>query len=249
MRRKWIGVTILTALLVLVGVGMIVSLVGARSLGHFGAHAADVTATFDQTIDVAGRPTLAVESRNGSITVTRGTESRIVVHAIKRAPTQERLDALGVDIQRDGDRVAITTTGDRGNGWGDWMWFGGLRVDYEIQMPAQSDLDPLRSRNGAITVSGITGRLALESDNGAIRADDFNGPLSAQTSNGAVTLRNGRGTLDLRSAALIRALVFSNPSSGGFHPRLSLFRRSAAGLRAAAFRSEVRALRIHDSFQ
>ncbi len=199
MKRKWIGVTILTTLLVLVGVGIVASLAGAGSLAAIGSHESDKTATFDQTLDVAGRPTLAVTSRTGSVTVTRGADRRVVVHATKRAPTQGRLDELGVDLRRDGDRVTIATTGDR---WGGWMWFGsgGPRVDYEIQMPAQSDLDPLRNTNGTITISGITGRLDLESSNGTIRATDFDGPLRAQTSNGVVTIRDGRGTLDLRSS-------------------------------------------------
>jgi DUF4097 and DUF4098 domain-containing protein YvlB len=75
-----------------------------------------------------------------------------------------------------------------------------MQVDYDIQVPAQADLSPVRTSNGMINITGIAGRLDLTSSNGTIDATDFDGSMSAQTSNGRVTVRNGRGALDLRTS-------------------------------------------------
>ncbi len=198
MKRKWVWVTVLSVLIVLVLGGMMVAVLGAR---HAFAGIGDLTKTeaFDQTLDVSGRPTLAVDNRNGSVTITRGADGKIVVHAIKRATTDDLLHGLTVDVQQNGNQVTVRTTGDdSSNGF----FFGWHRtqVDYEIQVPAQSDLAPVRTGNGAINVTGIAGRHDLASSNGTISVAQFDGALSAQTSNGRVTVHDGRGALDLRTS-------------------------------------------------
>jgi hypothetical protein len=197
-KRKWIWVTVLSLLLVLVLGGMAIAVLEAPDAFE-GASNLDKTEAFDQTLAISGRPTLAVDSRNGNVTITRGVDGKIVVHAIKRAKTDDLLHRLTIDVQQNGSQVTVRTTGEDSS---TTVFFGWHRtqVDYEIQVPAQSDLTPVRTSNGAINIAGIAGRLDLASSNGTISAADFDGAVTAQTSNGRVTIRNGRGALDLRTS-------------------------------------------------
>lgn len=198
MKRKWIWVTTLSVLIVLVLGAMFVAVFGARhAFGNLGN--LDKTEVFDQTLDVAGRPTLSVDDRNGNVTITRGVDGKVVVHAIKRARTDDALHRLTIDVQQSGNQVTIRTTGDDTNGGFFFGWHR-TQVDYEIQVPAQADLAPMRTSNGTINIAGIAGRFDLSASNGTITTADFDGAVSAQTSNGRVTVRNGRGMLNLQTS-------------------------------------------------
>jgi len=196
--KKRITIILLSLTLVLVAVGMVVSVVAAGGIvGHIG----DVNkmATTDQTFAVTGAPTISLQDHNGTITVTRGAENSVVVHATKRAATDDLLAKLQVNIQQDGNRITIDTTGDNFSGFG---FFGHNRmmVDYQIQVPAHVDLGPIRSSNGRIHITGIAGQFDLSTSNGIITAQDVDGTVSAQTANGRVSVTGGRGMLRLNSS-------------------------------------------------
>jgi hypothetical protein len=196
--KKRIAIVLLCLTLLLVAAGMVVSVVGAGVIaGNFGEP--DKMAVVDQTLDVTGVPTISVDDRNGTIAVTRGDENKVVIHAIKRAATDDLLNKLTVDIHQDGDRITLQTTGDSFSGV---FFFGHNRtaVDYQIQVPARADIGPVRSSNGRIDVTGVTGRLDLNTSNGIITARDVDGTVMAQTSNGRVSVLGGRGVLQLSSS-------------------------------------------------
>jgi hypothetical protein len=196
--KKRIIIILLGFTLMLVAAGMVASVIGAGVIaGNFGQ--LDKTAAVDQTLNVSGAPTISVENRNGTITVTRGDENTVVVHATKRAATDDLLGKLGVDIHQDGSNVTIQTTGDTVGGFA-FFGYSRMQVDYQIQVPAHTDLAPLKSSNGRIEVTGITGRFDLNASNGIITARDVDGPVTAQTSNGRVSVIGGRGTLQLSSS-------------------------------------------------
>ncbi len=196
--KKRIAIIILSLSLVLVAVGMVVSVVVAGGvIGHFGE--LDKMATTDQTFAVSGAPTISLQDHNGTITVTRGTENSVVVHAVKRAATDDLLSKLAVNMQQDGNRITIVTTGDNPSGFA-FFGFSRMAVDYQIQVPAHADLLPIKSSNGRIDVTGIAGQFDLSTSNGIITAQDVDGTVSAQTSNGRVSVTGGRGILRLGSS-------------------------------------------------
>lgn len=196
--KKRIIIIILSLSLALVAVGMVISVVAAGGvIGHVG----DLkrVATTDQSFVVSGAPTISLQDHNGTISFTRGAENSVVVHATRRAATDDLLAKLQVNIQQDGDHIIIGTTGDNTAGFG---LFGnsGMAVDFQIQVPAHADLAPIRSSNGRIDVAGIAGQFDLSTSNGIITARDVDGTVSAQTSNGRVSVTGGRGTLRLGSS-------------------------------------------------
>lgn len=196
--KKRITIILLSLVLVLVAVAMVVSVAAAGGvIGHFDD--LHKVATTDQTFAVNGAPTISVQDHNGTIAITRGAENSVVVHATKRAATDDLLAKLQVNIQQDGDHITIDTTGDNTAGFG---FFGnhGMAVDYQIQVPAHADLTPIRSSNGRIDITGIAGQFDLTTSNGIITARDVDGTVSAQTANGRVSIMGGRGTLRLGSS-------------------------------------------------
>ena len=196
--KKRIIITILSLALVLVAGGMVVSVVVAGDvIGHIGD--LNKTATTDQTFTVSGAPTISVQDHNGTITVARGAENSVVVHATRRAATDDLLAKLQVNIRQDGNHIIIETTGDNSSGF---AWFGnhGMAVDYQIEAPAHADLAPINSSNGRIDVTGIAGQLDLNTSNGIITARDVDGTVSAQTDNGRVSIIGGHGALRLGSS-------------------------------------------------
>lgn len=196
--KKRITIIVLSLILLIVAAGMVTAVVGAGAIGaNFGEP--DKVAAVDQTLDVTGAPTISIEERNGTISVTRGEENKVVIHAIKRAATDDLLGKLNVEIHQDGNQITIQTTGDS---FGGVFFFGHNRtaVDYQIQVPAHADIGPVRSSNGRIEVTGITGRLDLNTSNGIIMARDVDGTVAAQTSNGRVSVVGGRGMLQLSSS-------------------------------------------------
>ncbi|GEM_PF-5053969 len=196
--KKRITIILLSLALVLVAVGMVVSVVGAGGIiGHIGE--LDKMATTDQTFAVNGVPTISLQDRNGTITVTRGEENSVVIHAVKRAATDEMLATLQVTMQQDGNRITIGTTGDNSAGFA-FFGYSRMAVDYQIQVPAHADLAPIKSSNGRIDITGVAGQFDLSTSNGIITARDVDGTISAQTSNGRVSVIGGRGTLRLGSS-------------------------------------------------
>jgi hypothetical protein len=196
--KKRIAIISLSLILLLVAAGMVASVVGAGAIaGNFGEP--DRTAAVDQTLAVTGVPTITVDDRNGTISVTRGDENTVVVHAVKRAASDDLLNKLNVDIHQDGNQITLQTTGDSFSGA---FFFGHNRtaVDYQIQVPAHADIGPVRSTNGRIDVTGISGQLNLITSNGIITARDVDGTVMAQTSNGRVSVVGGRGMLQLSSS-------------------------------------------------
>jgi hypothetical protein len=196
--KKRIAIILLSLALVLVAVGMVASVaVAGGIIGHFGD--LNKIATTDQTFTVTGVPTISVQNHNGTITVTRGAENSVVVHATRRAATDELLAKLQANIRQDGDHITIETVGDTVSSFG-FFGHNGMVVDYQIQVPAHADLGPINSSNGRIDITGIAGQFNLSTSNGIITAQDVDGTVSAETSNGRVSVTGGRGTLRLGSS-------------------------------------------------
>lgn len=193
--KKRITIITLSLALAVVAVGMVVAVASVNGVvGHVGEP--DKTAVVDQTLDVSGPPTFSLDESNGTVTITRGAEGKVVVHAVKRATTDDLLNRLNVDIRQDGNRIVVQTTGEDDVSI---HLFGGNRnlVDYTIQLPPRADLVATKIANGRLEVAGIMGPLDLAASNGTITARDVDGAVKAQSTNGRVTVSGGRGALDL----------------------------------------------------
>lgn len=193
MRRLLAGALLVLALFLLVGT------LAFLARGEAGAGLGRQTATVDRTLGIASVPTVTIDNRNGEIVITRGDEGVVGIHAVKRAASQALLDTIHVEIAQAGDRVSVKTTYDRPSFW--HLLGGASRsVSYEIRLPARATVASARSSNGAIQVSGVAGRLDLETSNGAIAVRDPDGDVKARTSNGRIGVTGGSGSLALSTS-------------------------------------------------
>ena len=118
---------------------------------------------------------------NGGITVNGANRRDILVRAKVQANarTESRAQALVDEIvlHMDGGRIYAEGPDTRNReGWS---------VEYEVEVPAHSDLN-LRAYNGGIEVGGVTGTLRMETLNGGIHLDAVGGDVVAETTNGGV---------------------------------------------------------------
>ncbi len=142
----------------------------------------------DRTIDVRPNGTVSIENTNGRMTVSAWDEPRVRIRAIKRASSQDALNAIAIDIRQTGAGVAIVTRTPNSDGNFLDMLFGNngnASVDYDLTVPRQSNLK-VDGTNGAITVSDIIGRIDLGTTNGRIEALRCGGSINASTTNGAI---------------------------------------------------------------
>jgi hypothetical protein len=138
--------------------------------------------------------TVKVHLFNGSITVTAGGGSQVVVESTSAAresrpprdvpPGMHRLDTgrSGMDIEEDHNTVNIEA-GRRGGA-------GNLTV----QVPVNSSLHLQTMSGGHIEVSGVNGEMDINNMNGAIELKNVSGSVIAHSLNGSVTATLDRVT-------------------------------------------------------
>jgi len=153
------------------------------------ASAERLQAPFDRTVDVRPGGSVSVENVNGHITVSSWDQPRVRIHAVKRASSQEALDAINIDIRQSGNSLSIVTRTPKSDGSGflDFLFGNGgnTAVEYDVTVPRASDLK-VDDTNGAISVSDVNGRIELGTTNGRIEALRCGGSVNASTTNGAI---------------------------------------------------------------
>ncbi|MBV8516905.1 MAG: DUF4097 family beta strand repeat protein [Acidobacteria bacterium] len=159
------------------------------------ASAATLEETIDKTFDVKPGASLVLTNVNGRVTVSAWDQPRVHVVALKkveadRDDVQAAMRELRVELQpRDGGLVVTTHYPKRGDNGGVFDWLFGDHVEaqvrYEVMVPRSMNVD-VTNTNGAIELSGVTGRHELDTTNGGIEVKACAGSLDASTTNGSV---------------------------------------------------------------
>ncbi len=156
---------------------------------------AEQTETVTRTVKLGTQGEIDVRNMSGTVTVTRGSGSDATINATKRAraatdaEAKEMLGFVKVEITERAGRVDVQThyghadpqSGRRGRR------NISVSVDYAITAPAGTKLR-VNSMSGDITVSDITGDLALEAMSGDIKIDRAARVATARTMSGDVAL-------------------------------------------------------------
>jgi hypothetical protein len=160
--------------------GFVGSVVGGRT---------EVTETETRRYD---RPAaLAVETRNGTVTVTGEDRDdvecdvtwraadRAAIERARLAETGGGEDALSLRVQTaDGDDVTAAL---------------------DLRVPADLDVDRVQTANGRVDLRGTAGDCTVETTNGSVAVTDHAGDCTVETTNGSVTLQAVSGYVDLAS--------------------------------------------------
>lgn len=142
--------------------------------------------TLSEEFQVATPPKIVVETFNGSIDVSQGQSSEVVVEVTKRASgfdqrtAEDNLAFIEVSmVQKDDSiHVRVERVGTlRGN--------SGASV--VIAAPQGSKLD-LHSSNGAVVCEGIDGGILAKTSNAKVEVYEGRGPIDLASSNGPISI-------------------------------------------------------------
>lgn len=136
---------------------------------------------------------LAVETWNGSITVTGWDREEVDISGTRYASTKEALEALKIDIVPTAEAVRIRALRPSG-------WRGSMGASFTIRAPQRITIERAASTNGSIEIESIEGSVRLETSNGRIRAARVAGEVEATTSNGSIELSDCAGGAILKTS-------------------------------------------------
>lgn len=185
--------------------------------------------TFSYQLNDGGR--LSVSNVNGSITATGGSGDSVEIVAIKEADNQETLDGIEIEISHTADAIVIETELPKSDNWYNRGSNGG-QVTYEITVPTGTNLDSVKTVNGEVEVSGVSGKVVAKSVNGSLDLSDLASDASLSTVNGSINASfarlegqqnvkvqtvNGRVTLRLPKNADVK--VSADTLNGGINGR------------------------------
>jgi hypothetical protein len=143
----------------------------------------------EQTLAATGG-TLNVDGmQNGGISVRGWERNEILARYLiqTQAPTQAEADSLASQVRVNTSGGQIRADGPEAGDNAHWS------VSYEIFVPRQSDLS-LRTHNGGISISGVSGRITFEAQNGGVALEGLGGHVTGETVNGGLAVAlTGRG--------------------------------------------------------
>lgn len=137
-----------------------------------------------------------VEIRNvaGSIEVIGAASGPVKVHSVKTAPSRASMDALRVDIQKQGDRLVIEEKRDAPPaGWGG-------TIEFSVTVPKSVTIVRAHSVSGSLTVRDVGPGVDqwLNTVSGSITTDGAR-DLHAGTTSGSIDFVSAGKSLEARS--------------------------------------------------
>ena len=141
------------------------------------------TQVFDQIYPLRAGGAFAIANINGGVQVEGWDREQVEVRAVKTALHEsEDLNLVHIDVQGDGDQLAVNTRYPQGSGVQ-------VTVEYEIHVPYRLRFMAVQTVNGDVHLRGVSSRGYLDSVNGSVEAVESDGRFSAKTTNGDVRLQ------------------------------------------------------------
>lgn len=134
-------------------------------------------------IQIDKKNALDLYNRNGSISISKSTNSAITIRAYKRTYNNYReMEKVEISVMSEGDKIIIKSI--------DLNKSLGVAVDYEILIPDNIRLDKVENANGKVVIKNILGNGKINNSNGEIVISNVMGYITAKTSNGKIELMN-----------------------------------------------------------
>jgi hypothetical protein len=187
-----------------------------------------------QTYPLTSDGKVHVDNVNGKVHITAWDRQEVQVNAVKIGDNQEDLDAVKIEIHAKPSRVRIHTKYPNSK----WSWWGksnSTKVEYEIKVPAQAQLQDAQTVNGPLEIEGVRGNVHASTVNGRLAAKGLAANSHLGTVNGtveatfdslegvkSVTLKtvNGRAAVELPANA--DADVSAHTLNGGINASTGL---------------------------
>ena len=170
--------------------------IAAAALLTVSAQAARSDEVPTKTYTVSGRPTVKIDTNDGSIHVSTSEGSKTVEVRVEYQGLELNKN-LHVESRQDGDRIEVVArmTGHWGFSIG---WHNSRRLHIEVRMPKDGDLD-VQSGDGSVQTQALTGSLHVHTGDGSVRAEAVNGNVDIYTGDGSITLEGAKGDIRLHT--------------------------------------------------
>jgi DUF4097 and DUF4098 domain-containing protein YvlB len=172
--------------------------IGALALSCSQGFAQTATGEFERTVNVAEPVALDVTTGSGSITITRGAGSEVVVQGMIRVRTggersAAEAEALArrlemeppIEVMGSSVRVGHLDEEDRRN----------VSISYEIAVPAATSVVS-RTGSGTQNVAELNGAVDARTGSGEIRLTDIEGDVEVSTGSGDIVAERIAGAFD-----------------------------------------------------
>lgn len=147
----------------------------------------------EKTFTVTGKPELSLKTFDGSIEVTTWDKPIVGLTIERKAGSQAEGEALKVTTGQDGNRITVEALQPERT-----VQVGihvGQSVRFVVSVPKETDI-VARSGDGAISVTGVRGRLELRSGDGSVTGTGLDGEVLAHTGDGSIALEGVTGRVD-----------------------------------------------------
>jgi hypothetical protein len=178
-------------------IGLLLPLFSVTALAHGGPHKRAERTEIRELAHVPGAA-MEVETRNGSIEVRADPSidravltAEVEVQARSARDAEQDLGRVEVVFERGANgtlRAEVVIPKDIEGG-------GSL----SLRVPDASDT-VVRTANGSVSVSGLSGRLDATTANGAVEVRHHGGQVEARSSNGSITLEDISGEVEARTS-------------------------------------------------
>ncbi|MCF3649578.1 DUF4097 family beta strand repeat-containing protein [Synoicihabitans lomoniglobus] len=128
---------------------------------------------------------LTIENVNGKVTIEAWDRNAYVIEGEKRAKDEDDLDRIDIKWSLDDDHIGIKVKLPKKKGFFSMGTIDG-RVDLVIKVPASAHVRDVQTVNGALKITGMTGRVNASTVNGSIDATNLGGSAKIHTVNGGV---------------------------------------------------------------
>jgi hypothetical protein len=153
--------------------------------------------TFDKRLQAPAGGRLTFDADVGSVTVTGGDVSQVVVHADLEG-TDSFLSRIHVDAEQTASGVTITARMDRSSIF-DLFHLGSNSVQFTVEVPRSYPVD-LRTSGGSLDVRNLNAWVRGKTSGGGIHVQDVAGTVNVHTSGGGVSAERINGAADLSSS-------------------------------------------------
>jgi DUF4097 and DUF4098 domain-containing protein YvlB len=142
---------------------------------------------FERHFTVQGKPVVTVQNATGRIQVRAWDKQEVMIVGQRGSSNVE------VDTEQVGNRIEIATRVLSANSNPD-----ALRADYEISVPAESELQ-VRSDSGNVTVDSVHGDMSFDTVAADLALQDVEGYLVVKSIGGSTTCTRCSGRMDATS--------------------------------------------------
>jgi len=148
---------------------------------------------WEKTYALTGRPDLHVLTDDGSVVVETWDRKSVGVRVISNR-WQINSHQVRVEEDQSGNRIDLRVLRPHHH-FNISFGFSNTSLRVELRIPREADVD-IKTGDGSVTVSPISGRVSLHTGDGSIRADGLHGDIRLSSGDGSITASEVDGKLE-----------------------------------------------------